>query len=122
MTKLQIGLCVMAVTILAMAWSLNRQIHGVAQAVDGAKAKVEIKLRDEYVKGFLDGACQQEVYRFKHPNTNATPIIQLERVLDECQKAYDMTHGKSSTVLNGTLDGNQRLPLTNKMETIIVTK
>ena len=66
----------------------------------------EIIKQDAYLRGFLDGASHQEVYRFHTPNTNKTPVIVLEDLIREEAIAYHRSYDVHPT--------NK----TNKMETI----
>lgn len=103
-------------------WATN-DLEGRQLRLKAEIEEIRLKgqLRNEYLKGFLDGASYQEVYRFHKPNTNDFPVIEIDKLMEEEMKAFDKTHGeKSLTAPDGALDGNQRFPLTNDMERVRV--
>jgi hypothetical protein len=58
----------------------------------------EIQLAEEeairsgiYLRGFIAGAAFQETYRHSNPNTNENPMLELDVIFPEEQKAYDQT-------------------------------
>lgn len=88
-------LIVMAVMlVVALIKSDKKREQAQVQALSEAVSVINAKLRNEYLKGFLDGASYQEVYRFHNPNTNYSPVIEIDRLMEEEMKAFDRTHGK----------------------------
>ena len=76
--------------------------------ITNTKFQLESVKSDAYIRGFIDGASYQEVYRYYHSNDGPNPTIILEDLIREekisYQRSYDTNYQNRVTGTQETVN------------------